>query len=148
MANNNNSDGIQSNHIINESNDSNNNVFNLEDLSKELVEFKSELKEVNQLTKHLQKELTKEKANKGKQRNEKLVKTDSQESETKVDEKLKDLPHLEPLFEEFDAKYFKGILKKNNVKVKYSKRLSVNCGVCRNESVITLLYFLNLFLMS
>ncbi len=83
MANNKNSDGIQTNDSINESNDSNNNVFNLEDLSKQLVELKSELK-VNQLTKHLQKELTKEKANKGKQTNEKLVKTDSQESETKV----------------------------------------------------------------
>jgi hypothetical protein len=108
-ANNENSDGIQTNDSINETNDSNNNVFNLELLSKELVELKSEYKKVNELTKHLQKELIKEKANKGKERNEELVKTDSQESETKVDEKLelKDLPDLMPLFEESDAKYFK-----------------------------------------
>ncbi len=138
MANNENSDGIKTDDSINETNDSNNNAFNLENLNKELLEVKSELKKVNELTQHLQKELIKEKANKGKERNERneeLVKTRSQESETKVDEKpeLKDLPDLVPLFEEFDAKYFKGILKKNNVKVMYSKRMSISSGVFRNE---------------
>ncbi len=90
------------------------------------------------MTKHLQKELIKENANKGKERNEELVKTHSQESETKVDEKpeLKDLPDLVPLFEQFDAKNFKGILKKNNVKVTYSKRMFISSGVSCNESVM------------
>jgi hypothetical protein len=138
MANNQKSDGIQTNDSINESNDSNNNVFNLELLSKELVELKSEPKKVNQLTKNLRKDFIKKKNLK--ESNE-LVKTDSQESETKVDEKpeLKDLPDLMPLFEEFDAKYFKGILKKNNVKVTYSKRLFISSGVCCNESVMAFL---------
>jgi hypothetical protein len=44
MANNETSDGIQTNDSINETNDLNNNVFNLELLSKELVELKSEYK--------------------------------------------------------------------------------------------------------
>ncbi len=140
MANNQKSDGIQTNDSINESNDSNNNVFNLELLSKELVELKSEPKKVNQLTKNLRKEFIKKKKNL-KESNEELVKTRSQESETKVDEKpeLKDLPDLVPLFEQFDAKYFKGILKKNNVKVTYSKRLFISSGVCCNESVMAFL---------
>ncbi len=140
MANNQKSDGIQTNDSINESNDSNNNVFNLELLSKELVELKSEPKKVNQLTKNLRKEFIKKKKNL-KESNEELVKTRSQESETKVDEKpeLKDLPDLVPLFEQFDAKYFKGILKKNNVKFTYSKRLLISSGVCCNESVMAFL---------
>jgi hypothetical protein len=88
----------------------------------------------------LRKEFIKKKKNL-KESNEELVKTRSQESETKVDEKpeLKDLPDLVPLFEQFDAKYFKGILKKNNVKVTYSKRLLISCGVCCNESVMAFL---------
>jgi predicted nuclease with TOPRIM domain len=139
MANNENSDGIQTNDSINETNDSNNNVFNLEDLTKELLEIKSQLGKVNELVKRLQKELIKEKAKKGKERNKELTELMEkrfQELESILEnEKLKieDLPALEPLFEDFDAKFFKGILKKNNVKVKYSKRMFVHAGVCINE---------------
>jgi DNA repair exonuclease SbcCD ATPase subunit len=179
MANNENSDGIETNDSINKINDSNNNVFNLEVLTKELLEIKSQLGKVNELAEHLQKELIKEKKKNLKERNEELLESHSQESETVIREKSKlkdlkkglnkkkikevkerteglaesmdssfqelesileneklkieDLPDLEPLLEKLDNKYFKGILKKNNVKVTYSKKMFVSAGACVEE---------------
>jgi hypothetical protein len=176
MANNKKSDGIQTNDSINETNDSNNNVFNLEDFTKELLEIKSQLGKVNELAEHLQKELIKEKDKNLKERNEGLLESHFQESETVIREKSKSkdlqkglnkkkikerteglaesidssfqelesileneklkievLPDLVPLFEESDNKYFDGILKKNNVKVMYSKRMFISAGVCYNK---------------
>jgi DNA repair exonuclease SbcCD ATPase subunit len=169
MANNEKSDGIETNDSINKINDSNNNVFNLEVLTKEIVEIKSQLGKVNELAENLQKEF---KENKNlKEKNEELLESHSQKSKLKdlqkglnkkkikggkerteglaesmdssfqelesilENEKLKieDLPDLEPLLEKLDNKYFKGILKKNNVKVTYSTRMFVSAGACLEE---------------
>jgi hypothetical protein len=176
MANNENSDGIETNDSINETNDSNNNVFNLEVLGKELFEIKSQLGKVNELAEHLEKEFKEKNL---KEKNEELLESHFKESETVIREKSKlknlqkglnkrkikegkertegleesmgssfqelesileneklkieDLPDLEPLLEKLDNKYFKGILKKNNVKVTYSKRMFVSAGACVEE---------------